>query len=124
MTAERELRQAVIDWDRAMVENDPAAIGQFMADEWLIVGSDGDTMDKASLLGLIQSGVLTHSVMESADLVVRIYDATAVVIAKGISGGMYQGNPFLEAERSTNVFIRRDGKWQCVSTHLSRLEKE
>jgi len=27
-------------WDRTMVENDADAIGQFMADDWVIVGAD------------------------------------------------------------------------------------
>ena len=30
------------EWDRAMVENDAEAIGRFMADDWTIIGSDGE----------------------------------------------------------------------------------
>jgi ketosteroid isomerase-like protein len=29
------------EWDRAMVENDADAIGRYMPDDWVIVGSDG-----------------------------------------------------------------------------------
>jgi hypothetical protein len=59
------------EWDRAMVENDPEAIGRYMADDWTIIGPDGSVGDKAMFLGLVKSGVLTHDVMESHDMQVR-----------------------------------------------------
>ena len=59
--------------------------------------------------------------MTSEDIQVRVYGEVGVLIARGISGGMYQGRAFLEAERSSNVFVKRNGEWQCVLTHLSRL---
>jgi ketosteroid isomerase-like protein len=109
------------EWDRAMVANDAAAIGRFMADDWVIIGSDGSVGDKATFLGLIRSGMLSHDVMESAEMEVRVYGSTGVVISRGISGGRYQGRPFREIERVSCVFVRESGRWQCVLTHLSRL---
>jgi ketosteroid isomerase-like protein len=112
------------EWDRAMVENDAEAIGRYMADDWVIVGSDGRVGDKATFLGLVKSGALSHDVMESHDLDIRRYGDTAVVIARGISGGKYQGQPFREIERVSCVFVRIGGRWLCVLTHLSRLPPE
>jgi ketosteroid isomerase-like protein len=108
-------------WDRAMVENDAAEIGRYMADDWAIVGPDGSVGDKATFLALVRSGALTHDVMESTDLDVRLYGDTAVVIARGVSGGNYNGQAFREVERSSSVFLRQGGEWKCVLTHLSRL---
>ena len=59
--------------------------------------------------------------MTSQDFQVRVYGDTAVVSARGVSGGKYQGQPFREVERSSNVFVRQAGQWRCVLTHLSRL---
>lgn len=117
----RELVALAHDWDRAMVANDIAAIGRFMADDWTIVGSDGSTSDKATFLALIESGVLSHDVMQTDDIVVRVYGDAAVLLARGISGGSYQGQPFREEERQSNLFVRQGGEWRCVLTHLSRL---
>jgi ketosteroid isomerase-like protein len=108
-------------WDRAMVENDAARIGQFVADDWTIIGSDGRVGDKASFLKLVESGDLTHDVMESHDINVRVYGDVAVVLARGISGGNFRGQPFHVVERVSCVFVRQDGLWKCVSTHLSQL---
>ncbi len=109
------------EWDRAMVENDAEAIGRYMADDWTIIGPDGSVGDKGSFLGLVKSGTLSHDVMESDDLKVRVYGDTAVVTSRGVSGGKYQGQAFREVERTSCVFVRQKGQWRCVLTHLSRI---
>ncbi|HEU5305452.1 MAG TPA: nuclear transport factor 2 family protein [Gemmatimonadales bacterium] len=112
------------EWDRSMVENDADEIGRYMADDWTIIGPDGSIGDKATFLGLVRSGVLSHDVMESDDVKVRVYGDTAVVTSRGISGGQYRGQPFREVERVSCVFVREEGGWKCVLTHLSRLSRE
>lgn len=116
-----ELIAVVQGWDQAMVRNDAAAIGAYMADDWTIIGSDGSGSDKATFLAQIESGVLTHNVMQTDDIVVRIYGEAAVITARGVSGGSFQGQPFRETERQSNLFVRESGRWRCVHTHLSRL---
>jgi ketosteroid isomerase-like protein len=119
-----ELIALATEWDRAMVKNDVDAIGRYMADDWTIIGSDGSVGDKATFLTLVRSGVLSHDVMESHDMRVRVYGDTAVVTSRGVSGGTYQGRPFRELERVSCVFVRAEGRWRCVLTHLSRLAPE
>jgi ketosteroid isomerase-like protein len=116
-----ELIAVAHEWDQAMVRNDAQSIGRYMADDWTIVGPDGSMSDKATFLGLIESGALSHDVMSSEDFRIRIYGDTAVLLARGVSGGSYQGQRFREVERSSNVFVKQDGHWRCVLTHLSRL---
>ena len=120
-TIEAELIAVATDWDRAMVQNDAHAIGRYMADDWTIVGPDGSMSDKATFLGLVESGALSHNVMSSEDFRIRVYGDTAVLLARGVSGGSYHGQAFREVERSSNVFVKQDGYWRCVLTHLSRL---
>ena len=120
-TVEDELIRLSHEWDRAMVANDAEAIGRYMADDWTIIGPDGSVGDKRTFLQLVESGALTHDVMESEDFHVRVYGDTAVVTARGVSGGQYQGQRFREVERSSCVFVRQEGHWKCVLTHLSRL---
>lgn len=120
-TAEEELTGLAHAWDRAMIENDAEAIGRYMADDWSIIGSDGSVGDKPTFLELVRAGVLSHDVMESEDLSVRVYGDAAVIVARGVSGGMYRGQAFREVERSTCVFVRQAEQWRCVVTHLSRI---
>ena len=111
----------VRDWDQAMVKNDADAIGRYMADDWTIVGADGSTSDRATFLDLIRSGALSHDIMESKDVTIRVYGDAAVVTARGVSGGRFQGQSFRDVERQSNVFVRDGPQWRCVHTHLSRL---
>lgn len=118
---EAELVRVSADWDRAMVSNDADAIGSFMTDDWVIIGADGRIGTRSDFLELVRNGALTHSVMESHDLDVRVYGDAAVVISRGVSGGMYGGEAFLMSERVSSLFIREQGRWRCASTHLSNL---
>ncbi len=121
---EQELFRVATEWDRAMVGNDPEAIGRFMSDDWTIIGPDGHVGDKSTFLALVRSGKLTHDVMETHDLKIRLYGDTAVLTARGVSGGMYEGQPFRGVERSSCVFVKQGGRWRCVLTHLSRIAEK
>jgi ketosteroid isomerase-like protein len=121
-SVEQELHEVAEQWDRAVTENDPVAIGRFMADDWVIVGPDGSVGGKDSFLALVASGDLTHNIMETCEMEVRVYGETAVTVASGVSGGHYRGEPFLLRERSSCVFVRQGGIWRCVLTHLSSLQ--
>jgi ketosteroid isomerase-like protein len=119
--ARRDLLHALAGWDRAMVANDASAIERYMAEDWTIVGPDGSLDGKRHFLDLVRSGVLTHDVMESHEVDARLYGDTAVVVARGVSGDAYHGQLFHVVERVSSVFLRQDGQWRCVLTHLSRL---
>jgi ketosteroid isomerase-like protein len=121
--ARHDLLHAIAAWDRAMIANDADAIGRYMAEDWTIVGPDGSVDGKRRFLELVRSGALTHDVMESHEVDARLYGDTAVVVARGISGGAYHGRPFHVVERVSSVFLRQDGRWRCVLTHLSRLDQ-
>jgi ketosteroid isomerase-like protein len=121
---EPEILAVVHAWDRAMVGNDADEIGSYMAEEWTIIGPDSSVGDKARFLELVRSGELTHDVMESHNIRVRAYGPTAVVTARGVSGGRYRGEPFHLVEQVSCVFVRRQGRWECVLTHLSLIGHE
>jgi ketosteroid isomerase-like protein len=126
MTAEArdELIALAHEWDRAMTANDADAIGCFMADEWTITGSDGKGWDKASFLEVIRSGALTHDVMTSEDIDVRVYGDAALVRARGVSGGTFHGQAFREAEQSSSLFVRQGREWKCVLSFVSRIPSD
>lgn len=121
MSDEDDVVRVIEAWDRAMVTNDVEAIGSYMADEWTIIGADGSVGDRASFLESVRTGDVTHDVMESHDLTIRVYGDTAVVTGRGVSGGKYRGQPFYLVERVSCVFVRHEARWRCVLTHLSEL---
>ena len=111
---EREFTQAVVD-------NDVAAIGRFVADAWVIVDADGNFIDRSRFLGVIESGALTHQSMESTDVEVRLHGETAVVTGITTSKGQFMGQSFATRERATDVLARVNGRWLCVFSQLTRV---
>ncbi len=105
-------------WDEAMVKNDPAEIGGFMADEGVIIGSDGIT-SKSAFLKWISSGMVSHKRMDVDELIINVYGDTGIVVGRGISAGTFEGQNFSLYEWSTNIFIRTHGVWLCVLTMLT-----
>ena len=110
-------------WAQAFLRNDAEAIGRHVAQDWTIITPDGNVLDGSTFLGLIKSGDLTHEVMDFADTSVRVYGDTAVVTARATTKGSFQGHPFSESERSTDIFVKQDGQWKCVLTQLTRIAK-
>lgn len=109
-------------WDEAMVTNNVEAIGEFMAEDWIIIGADGIT-SKISFLKLIESGDLTHNRMDSDEMTIKMYGDTGIVISIGTSAGNYKDQAFSFYEWSTSVFIYTREKWVCVLTMLTPAKK-
>ena len=109
---------------QAIVSNDLEGIGRLVADDWIIIDPNGDVVDRTRFLEVIKSGALTHKMMESEDLRVRVYGDSAVVTAVTRTRGKFMKQEFSAQERATDVFVKRDERWQCVLTHLTRFPKK
>lgn len=120
----RELAGLARDWAAAIVANDPARIAGFMADEWVIVSESGID-PKERFLSLVESGELTHSAMDLRTRPrVRVYGDTAVVTGRVTNTAHYQGERYDADEWTTDVFVKRDGHWRCVLTHITSAAPE
>jgi len=108
----------------AIVNNDLESIRRLVADDWIIIDPNGEIVDRTRFFEVIKSGVLTHDMMESKDSRVRVYGDSAVVSAVTRTKGKFMGHDFSTQERATDVFVKRDGRWQCVLTHLTRFPKK
>lgn len=119
-----ELLQLERDWSQAFVKNDAAAIGRYLADDWVVIGEEGDITGRAAFLEEIRSGRLVFEKMDLDDMKVRSYGNAAVVIGRATSAGKYQGQAFSGQSRWTDVFVRQDGGWRCVSAQLTPIGKK
>jgi ketosteroid isomerase-like protein len=120
---EEELLKLEEQFGAAIVKNDPEEIGRFVTEDWVIINSDGGIIDKERFLGVIKSGALTHEMMESSDIRVRVYGDSAVVTALTRTKGKFSGQDFSTHERATDVFVKLDGQWRCVLSQLTSLTK-
>jgi ketosteroid isomerase-like protein len=121
---EEELLKLEGAFAKAIVRNDVEGIGRIVANDWVVIDPNGEIVDRMRFFEVIKSGALTHDVMESEDFRVRVYENSAVVTAVTRTKGKFMGQEFSTQERATDVFVKRDGRWQCVLTQLTRFPKE
>jgi ketosteroid isomerase-like protein len=122
--AEQEFLTLEKAFAEAIVRNDLEGIGRLVTDDWIIIDPNGEIVDRARFFDVIKSGALTHDMMESEDFRVRVYGDSAVVTGVTRTTGKFMGQEFSTQERATDVFVKRDGRWQCVLTHLTRFAKK
>jgi ketosteroid isomerase-like protein len=120
---EEELLKVEKGFVDAIAKNDLEAIERFVTDDWIIINADGGIIEKERFLEVIKSGALTHEMMQSDDIRVRVYGNSAIVSALTRSNGKFMEQEFTTHERSTDVFVRHDGRWRCALTQLTRFTK-
>lgn len=124
---EAEARQIIndgVEWSAAMVANDADLIGSYMADDWVIVSERG-VSEKEHFLDLVRSGRLTHSKFEMVgEPRVRIYGDAAVITYRLVNTAHFGGQQFDADEWTTDVLVKRDGKWLTVLSHITAALKD
>ena len=123
-TGTQEILKLEDEFGRAMIKNDPEAIGRLLADDWIIIDPDGGIIDRARFLAVIRSGTLSHEVMDSRDVRVRIYGNSAAVTALTTTMGKFSGQEFNTEERATDLWVKKNGQWKCVLSQLTRFSKK
>lgn len=118
-----ELKQLGRHWDKAIADNDAFEIGRFMADDWVMVGTEGGIISKSNFIEHVKSGDLQHHMMDFEDIRVNVYENTGIVTSKGTSSGTFKGQPFSYYEWSTNVYIKNGEQWLSVHTMLTPAER-
>ncbi|MEU9373659.1 nuclear transport factor 2 family protein [Streptomyces sp. NPDC048255] len=114
-----QLTAVVKEWAAAIVSNDVARMASFMAEDWVIV-SDSGISTKDQFLAFVESGALTHSAMELISPPrIRVHGDTAVFTARATNTAHYGGRQSDADEWTTDVFVRQDGRWLCVLSHIT-----
>ena len=108
-------------WNEAFYRKDVDFIEDILADEFMATYDDGSRGDKARELALTAE---FNQQVESAiqdELTVRVYRDTAVVWFTLRLVGLRQGQRAEVTFRYTDVWVLRDGRWQCVSTQSTKV---
>ena len=108
-------------WNEAFYRKDVAFIENILAEEFMATYDDGSRGDKALELALTAD---FNQQVESAiqdEFTVRVYRETAVVWFTLRLIGIRQGQRAEVTFRYTDVWVLRDGRWQCVSTQSTKV---
>ena len=113
---ELELIQLERDWDQAFLQNDTAFIDRVLAREFVAVYPDGSTGDRTTELA--NAAAFNQKIDSSTldDFTIQLHGDTAVVWFRRTLVGPSKGQRLEVVYRYLDVFVRRDGRWQCVAS--------
>ena len=108
-------------WNEAFYAKDVAFIRNVLADEFVATYDDGSRGDKEKELTL--AAAFDQAVVSAIqdEFTVKIYGDTAVVWFTLHLTGIKQGQRADLNMHYTDVFVMRDGRWQCVSSQSTRV---
>ena len=110
------------DWDAAFLRKDVSFIEPILADEFVAIYPDGARGDKAKELALAAEFNQTIDSSTLDEFSVKVYRDTAVVMFTRRLVGPMQGVRTELTYRYIDVFVFRDGRWQCVATQSTKVD--
>jgi ketosteroid isomerase-like protein len=113
--AEQELIRIEQQMTDALLKGDATANERYLAEGYVFTAPDGTVQDKARAVADVKSGDLKFQSSKLDDIKVRVYGDTAVVTYGSTDNGTYKGKDISGKYRWTDVFVKRNGKWQIVS---------
>jgi ketosteroid isomerase-like protein len=115
---EATLIQIEQTWARALEEQDVGALMCILADEFEDAGPTGALADRSKILARADSHRGVHH--ELSELHAHIYGDVAYIrgVARAAAAKNVPGAPPMVV-RFTDVYVYRDGRWQCVAGHES-----
>jgi len=113
---EKDLLKLEDNWGTAWVKNDGKFLEQLYADEYLATDHDGKVYNKQEGLKDDLAPNYTNKTYKLTDMKAHVYGETGVVTGMNSVGFKKDGKPMALKIRFTDVFVKRDGRWQCVAT--------
>ena len=121
-SVEDMLVQIEHDWGNALLRADAAAWSRYLGDDWVLTYSDGTLVTKSMALADLKEGALRIESFQLDDVKVRVYGDTAVVTGQITEKSKFRDKDTSGVRRFTDVFVKRDGRWQAVASHESDVE--
>ena len=109
------------DWVAALQRNDVAFVERVLAEEFVATYGDGSRGDRKRELQLVAEFNQQVDKWTVDEFIVKVYRDTAVVWFTQRLVGPVQGKPTEIVTRYMDVFVMRDGRWQCVGSQSTRV---
>jgi ketosteroid isomerase-like protein len=125
---EQEIRKLLDEFAQAFAQVDTVVLQSLIADDYVHTNLTGEVLNKAQWLERAQmrradisAGKFKIDHYSYDDVRIRIYGNTAVVTGQAITTGRQEGKEFKWNLRFTNVWVKREGRWQRVAFHDSNV---
>ena len=115
---ERDLVKLEREWGDAIVHRDATTLANILDDEYVLTTPFGQVVTKAQMVESLRTprdDSFKIKDVEQEDVFARFYGDTAVVYSRFTLKGVAEGKDVSTPFRHTDVFVKRDGRWRCVT---------
>ncbi|MBC7910977.1 MAG: nuclear transport factor 2 family protein [Pyrinomonadaceae bacterium] len=120
--AEQAVRKLERAWLDAYEQRDAKAMNAIVADDFVITFPDGSRQTKQQVVDSIKAPRNPASPslkFHTEDVQARVYGNTVILIGRVVTEYLRDGKTVKEQSRYTDTYIKRQGRWQVVASHLS-----
>jgi ketosteroid isomerase-like protein len=119
----REVQDLERSWLNAYEQNDQKAMEAILADDFLITFPNGSSQNKAQVVSSlnVQPGSnRPTSKFYTEEVKTRVYGDTVILTGRVVAEWYRDGKQLgKELSRYTDTYVKRNGRWQVVASHLS-----
>ena len=119
--AENEIRQRESRRFEAMVRGDMAALEEILSDDLTYTHASGAHESKTQFLTHLKSSQVKYQSFSPEDMLVRVYGTTGVVTGGAYVEVLVRGERNSFRLRFTDVYVKKDDRWQMVAWQATRL---
>jgi len=119
----REIKE--VKWPLAYAEQDVDLLDSILADEFQMIDAEGAWSDKAGELAWVRDHKPSYRSFTFEIKRLEIFGGdTAVIAGTGRVEGAGEDGATNFTYQSSNVLIKRDGRWQAILSHVSGVKEE
>jgi uncharacterized protein (TIGR02246 family) len=116
---EKALFQLERDWAAANPKKDAATLERILADEF-VFNADGQIQNKKQAMAEIRNNPAKIESGVNSDMKAMVFGDTAVVHGLYVEKSTTNGKDTSKQVRWTDVFVKRQGRWLCVTSYVTK----
>ena len=122
--AEEEVRKLEREWLDAYEQHNVEAMDRIVAEDFAITFPEGKIQTKPQIMAMIKRPRREGAPptrFHTEDVQSRTYGDTVVLMGKVVEETQKEGKTVREESRYTDTYVKREGRWQVVASHLSKV---
>ena len=110
-------------WNQMQLNHDAAAMEKMLDDDFVLTDYDGSLLNKSQFLESVKDPSIKLTMEMSEGMKLHQHGITVVITGATREKGTQNGKAFAHNGRFTDTWIKKDGKWLCVASHLGVVSK-
>ena len=121
---EQDVRKLERAWLDAYEKKDVEAMNAIVADDFTITFPGGGMQTKSEIIESLKRPGGSSSKFVTEGVQSRAYGDTVILIGIVVSEWKQGDKPMSDRSRYTDTYVKRNGRWQVVASHLSAAPKQ